>query len=80
MFAGLRLNSYKVGEFSAIKITKEKEVLLYMRVMQSCTSVGLRHFNFSVTATDISTKAVIGIFSDDFEVKVDFLLVQADVW
>lgn len=53
-----------------MKVTKEKEVLLYVRVMQHCSAVGLRHFNFSVTAADKMSKATFGIVSDDFEVKV----------
>jgi hypothetical protein len=53
-----------------VKITKEKDVLLYVRVMQHCSAVGLRHFNFSVTAANKASKVTFGIVSDDFEVKV----------
>eukprot|EP01127_Copromyxa_protea_P020216 TRINITY_DN671_c2_g1_i1.p1 TRINITY_DN671_c2_g1~~TRINITY_DN671_c2_g1_i1.p1 ORF type:complete len:1356 (+),score=176.97 TRINITY_DN671_c2_g1_i1:279-4070(+) len=58
------------GDVSAIKITKEKEVLIYVRVMQHCSAVGLRHFNFSVTAFNATNKVSFGIVSDDFEVKL----------
>jgi len=59
----------EIEELPPVKITKANELIIYLRIMEHCSAVGLRHFNFSVIATNTTTELEHGIVSDDFEVK-----------